>query len=83
VDAGQFRMNDVHNLIPGVVLYDFTTGVISYGEMNASKITSADGSAIDLIRPRMGTNSVSVTPNVSLYLTNFDGTVYRLSAQKL
>ena len=81
--ADSLQFDDLVNTIDGFITYDFLTGILSYGEMNASKITSADGSAIDLIRPRMGTNSVSVTPNVSLYLTNFDGTVYRLSAQKL
>jgi hypothetical protein len=70
---------------------DFSQAVqiLPNGTINASDsitspvITSENGSGIDMVRPKIGTNSVTTVPNISIYLTNFDGTVYRLSAQRI
>lgn len=55
------------------------TGVTS-GAYSGSGAGLTDISAQKL---NIGSNSVSVTPNVTIYLTNNNGTVFRLSAQKL
>ncbi len=41
------------------------------------------GAGLTNVMPNIGSNSVAITPNITIYLTNQDGTVYRLSAQKL
>lgn len=70
VSAGAFRMNDEENLIPGVLSYDFTTGVLGFGEMNASKVTTAkveSGAGGPTITSGSGAPSAS-EPNGSIYL---------------
>jgi hypothetical protein len=42
-----------------------------------------NGNSMTNIRPNIGSNSAAVSPNTTIYLTNQDGTVYRLSAQKV
>jgi hypothetical protein len=42
-----------------------------------------NGGGLTNVRLNIGSNSVPVSTNISIYLTNQDGTVYRLSAQRV
>lgn len=64
-------------------IWDFTPSPSRFAlEENSYFVGRADG-LTNVFKLAITTNSVSVTPNVSIYLTNQDGTVYRISAQKL
>jgi len=81
-----------NNMILGFGLTNSAANEIHIGVTDASKIRinssgiSGNGAGLTNltnVRPTMGTNSTAVVTNISLYLTNYDGTVYRLAAQKL
>lgn len=70
----------------GVAKVDIQTGgVLTLDAPVIAAGTTITGNGVTLtnVRPNLGSNSVAVSGNITIYLTNQDGTVYRVAAQRV
>jgi len=83
LEAGELRFDFFGT--PSLTMNGSAGNIDAVGAISAASF-SGDGAGLTAVKAQslnIGSNSVAFSGNISIYLTNVDGTVYRLSAQRI